>query len=326
MKKAALIALVLGVLWSGIMLQGAVLRVTNSIKDASHNHVLWCRFVLAEDQLGVLKRGLSVTVDNQALRLVRWKADARSQPIFLPSVNAYRRVYVGSFAVSLLFDRIFHTEEELAQLLAKTTVTIAGVVLCKGAVLQELELQPFVACASLGDYVSQQKPGVLTHSDIEQPQAVPTVAWVGVHRLDSEFSWIDVVTRAWELLKNIWLGLQWWLLGVICGVIVLLAVLRRRYGWVRYLLPLQGVWLQEVSRSAALCGLMVLLVYASSCMGRMITLVAMAVVLLCGMIYMLVTPPSDQLFLGRLKRVVGFAMGVFVIPCALRAYLLYYGF
>ena len=104
-----------------------------------------------------------------------------------------------------------------------------------------------------------------------------------------------------------------------------LLVLKRRYLWLRFVVPLSGAWEREVRRGLFFVGLLGLVRMSAWWLPVSVSLYAAAALCGGGMCYLSLTPPFEETFLGRLKGLIGFVLGMLILPLLAKAWLLHLG-
>jgi len=314
------------------LLHGLKIHSTATPQDAARRQEVWVRCILDQNEVGLLKHGFTFTIDNPSISLVRWTVDAKPEAIYLPMFNGYRRVYRNACSCRLQLDPGNLSPEVFTYELTRTQVMVAGLAVVYDALLHRLDLRAVTEEAALApELVKHQgvvfQPPAVRLADQEVVNSMPTVHWLSTKKLDTDFAWITAFAYAWGTLRDAVAGINWKLIALLAALLLLLLWLCKRYHQLLRI-PVawfQSRWVYEIKRAALLLCSIVGLMQASPWLGRQLAWSLLAITLFVGMMYELVTPPSEQVFLGRLKRVIGFGLGIFVLPCLVRAWLFHWG-
>lgn len=327
MKRLLWCMLVVLCMVDGRLLRGLEMRTTGTPDIALSRRIVWVRCTLTPPEVGLLHRGLLLSTDNAAVTLVRWHSDQQPTRIDIPSFGRQRRAYTGTFTLALELACAEGTPAEQCAQLLRTQVQLAGlmVITHKNG---SLGVRAAAAQAPLVVAPVTNMVGLLplrSSSSHDAAVAVPSVHWKSTRLLDTDYAWIRALRRAWDTVYNVIMPVSWGVLALICWVLYLIMLLLGYFCAVRWESLVQGAWWRELRRVGCFIGICAGIMWAGPLMGRRYALSSCAVLLVLGMLYALTTPPTEQVFLGRLKRLIGFIMGVALLPCVVRAWLLQWG-
>ncbi len=316
----------LGMMYS-LVLHGLELRTTGSPDAALSRRVVWVRCTLTSPELGLLHRGLVLSTDNAAVTIVRWHSDAQPERIDIPTFGRQRRAYAGTFTLALELALANGTLDEQRKQLMRTQVLLAGLIVIthKNGSLGVQACSTQAPLVTVPDSTAIGMLSLRSSSSRDAAQAVPSVHWKSTQLLDTDYAWIRAVRRAWDTVYNVIMPVSWGLLWLVSWLVYLIMLLLGYCGTARLGSVVTGAWWRELRRAACFVGMCAWIMWATPFIGRRYALSACAVLLILGMFYALTTPPTEQVFLGRLKRLIGFIMGVALLPCVVRAWLLQWG-
>ena len=302
-------------------------NLVSSPAEAAAKHVVWMRCSLQPGELALFHKGLAVHTDNPAVRVASWQVDAI--PALLPPqiFNRVRRAYTETvfFALTLQSSLV---GQELIEALRTTTFYVAGLVL-KRSLTQRWLIRPVLAMGSM--IKNRLDEGVLGGAQLlsspgsDVAHTVPTVLWHETKPLNEEFTWLDAFTHVWDQLirlgawlNNIYLLLFFFYLVMGCFL--------KRHTPLRFaLVPGRGLTLQwlQVFSVAGFC--ILFLCQAIPWLGLPLGCLLIALFFLLGEGYAFIFQPTEKLLLGRMTALLGWLMGVCVLPCLIKSILTWYG-
>lgn len=278
----------------------------------------------------IYKDSLRFSVDKAEIELL--SLDVSKQPITHYSL-AFKRnkpVYTESFTATITFQAA-HIN---AALLADAHIYGAFLVLGKDG-----KTRPKTLMISLGNHSKHNDHEVVQEKKLLEDAFDRDIGIVGdadsgqvkkaqAPHLSSDFALIDELCVIWRKLVG---GLKSllsssFLIKFYCGAIALLVLLyiKRRYRWLRFVVPIGGVWEKEIKRMLFfLLGCLVFLLL-SLAISHYLVLYGFAVFLLFSSFFYLKTSVLKGTFLGNLRELLGFLMAAAIFPVLIKGYLLHY--
>lgn len=270
---------------------------------------------------GILSTSLCFTIDQPSVCLKRWKSSQRSHRVWNMFAQKKRSLFTGG---QFTLECDFEENADSALLISSLhTATVSLSCLIMG---EDGALHPYTQVMRVGEQhdVCVQEP--LPEPEIEQ--IVPGKT----HRIVSldDSALIESFGATWYRMQAFVMSFltvshAFW--GVIVlSILVALAWLRRRFRFVQRIIPSLGRWERECIGGIVFLSGCCVIGCIALCGAYIVSLLLFSVWCLIGMGYAFATPPDNEIFLGRLKKLVGFCLGVSVLPLAFKALLVYHGF
>ena len=301
------------------------LSLVSSPAQATAKQVVWMRCNLEPGELALFHKGLAVHTDNAALRITAWHVDAA--PALLPPqiFNRVRRAYTETIYIMLSIQSPLQGDA-FEQALTSATFYLAGLVLKRSVALQ-WRIRPVLAMASmrLEDTAPKNRVPMLDQVSSEVSVISPAVLWKPIKPLNESFTWLDAFEHVWmhivllgSALNNLYLLLFFFLLMVGCFL--------KRYTPLRIaIIPCRGLGLQWLYAASIIGFGILFLCSAIPWAGLPLTYFLLALLLMVGEGYAFFFQPTEKLLLGRLTGVIGWLMGASVLPCLIKAILVWHG-
>jgi hypothetical protein len=332
----AIMRLIYIILMSGVFLcmQCHALNIVLSSEadDIVLNKKIWLRFNFGPQDYGIIKNSLQFSINNGNVALLSWHPLVAPVRVFSQAFKKNRRMFTDSFTGWLAF--------EGAPDVVRRKILLADANVCVSCLVENKDghVVPYNVMLSLIKNTTEipcahhEKVMVAlndrTHNGSDLP-IQPIITWASVTNLESDYEPIDKLSGSWQRLMD-WFKapVQWhllWWLNVCAAFLFLILLLSRRYRLLRFVVPVGGLWAKELRNVCVFILVTSLCIWLYTRFHSAYMLYGLSGLCCGGMFYAFVTPPYDDVFLGRLKSLVGFILGVLVIPLALKAYLLQYG-
>jgi hypothetical protein len=302
------------------------INLVSSPAEAAIKRVIWIRCSLQPGELALFQKGLAVHTDNPAVRIASWQVDAI--PALLPPqvFNRVRRAYTETVFFALTLQSLL-PEIALREALCTTKFYVSGLAL-ERSLSQRWLIRPVLAVGCMiqnrfDDGIAELQS--LSSRSEEVFRTVPTVLWHETKPLNEEFTWLDAFVHVWEqlVLLGVWLNNIYLLLFFFY---LMMGCFLKRYTPLRCaLVPGRGLTLQwlQVFSVAGFCTLS--LCQAIPWLGLPLGCVLIALFFLIGEGYAFIFQPTEKLLLGRMTALLGWLMGVCVLPCLIKGILAWYG-
>ena len=283
-------------------------------------------FALSSQELGFLKHTLQFSVDRDDMVLTAWNSAMQAQDVFVPAFKKSIKVVTQSSQGVLLFDSGAKSGEQRFACLQQASLTVSCLVVRKDG-----SIKPFLTVIPLRKQGRARKPregSALAVSQIESGE-IKTIPGIEVPNFDKDFEFINQLHVLWLRLSDFCMDVLqrmssvWWMLGML--VLFALLTLRGRYRFLRFVVPVRGWWALETKVALLFCLSLGVLYGVRGLFDHAYVFYALAGLSCIGMLYAFTTPPYHETFLGRLKNLVGFFLGVAVLPLLLKAYLMQHG-
>ena len=294
-------------------------EMVNDLATVARSKQVSIRFRLDAHEQGIVRRTLCFSVDQSSIHLKQWHATVPPVRVWNVFLNKKRSLFTGAgeFCVELSF--------AIKTALAQASFSVSCLIMRTDGTMQ-----PFMQLLRLsgGDGVNRMDSGSLpgmTRSDDKEERflSFPTKNFDDDQLIES-LGTVWLKCKSW-LYALVTLTSVWWSLMCMC-LLVTCIWLRKRFVFARRFMPSFGLWEREFVSSAVflagcfVCGLLVLLGW------HVISFSLLSGWCLMGMGYAFATPPDQEIFLGRLKKMIGLCLGMTVLPLMLKAYLIYLGF
>ncbi len=300
-------------------------QVAHELIDMTVNKKISLQLTLAHDERGIYKHACSFSIDNPNIKLLSWHATTPSERVYSPAFKKTKKMFVGSCMINVMSDVPGDLQEQYRTLFADTNVHFAGLI-----AYNDGKVRPFNIVLPLNHdkheiktTSSYKKPDQISDNNNKQPEFLPTPDF------EKEMVFITMLGDLWaRLIAWIECHISWWLLIKLYFVLLfiwLLLIAKHRYRWVRYIMPLSGAWEKEIGRLLIFSFIGIGLYALNHFLPTYRILYLLAMLCFCMMCYAYVFPKKETSFLERLKGLIGFGLGVMVLPLLVKAYLLYCG-
>jgi len=314
--------------------RAVAIEVTNDSASMVTSKNIWMLVKMSPGEQGIFKQGLCFSVDNPSICLSSWKSSVNSTLVYNQAFHKTGRMFLPGSALSLRLSDKSVRSDQLGACLAQSHVYVHGLVALKSG-----KVKPFSVKVPLGHSwwpVSAQTTTTVAMNAahvVGCPVAQTTVKPLTLKPVVDVLQELTVV----EKLASLWSGLTgvvrhvlafalfWHWYAMVVGLWVLLT-LKRRYHWLRFVVPLSGSWEREVRRGLFFVGLLGMVRMSAWWLPVHVSLFMAAFLCCGGMCYASLTPPFEETFLGRLKGLIGFVLGMLVLPLLAKAWLFYVGF
>jgi hypothetical protein len=304
---------------------GAIrLTVVSTPEQVALKGVVWLRCDLHDDELALFHKGFAVYADSPHVHIVSWRIDAL--PTLLPPqiFNRVRRAYLDTVYISVVVQFELHGQA-LEDALAETNFYVAGLILKRSHRLQQ-RICPVLAMHSMQHLPQAPLADLFNDTSLTAEVALkPAVLWKRVNPLNESFTWLDACSHVWQQLMLLGRLFNNVYMLFIFFVLLLLCFIKRYTPFPWSLLPVRGLAL-ELLYAASLFGFSILfLCQAAELLGGPWAYFLLAAVLMLGEGYAFFSQPTEKLLLGRLTIIVGWLMGISVLPCLIKGILIWYG-
>jgi hypothetical protein len=309
------------------------IEVTNDPATMVTSKNIWMLVKLSDQEQGIFKQGLCFSVDDPSICLSSWRSSLNPTLVYNQAFHRTGRMFLPGSALSIHLNDKALRADQLGACLAQSHVYVHGLVALKSG-----KVKPFSVKVPLGHSWWPETAQTTATVAMNVPQAVncPTVqatikppSLKPVADVLQELTVVDSLVRLWVGLTGLVhhmlaLALFWHWYAIVIGIWALLA-LKRRYHWLRFIVPLSGSWEREVRRGLLFVGLLGVVRMSAWWLPVHFCLYAAAVLCGGGMCYASLTPPFEETFLGRLKGLIGFVLGMLILPLLAKAWLLQMG-
>lgn len=312
------------VLFFTVPLYGVNIVVMNNPAARESNQKVWLKFIMEPGEQGIFKNTLRFSVDHPDIGLVAWNTSSVPIDSFSSSRKKTQAMYSQDFTGCLTLEHKHSGQLARRELLADAKLYVSCFVMRSNG-----KTRPLGKMLALGtSHVLPLEHALATQTfSADKLYQVPTP--MQVPDLAKEFEPIEHLGAIWTALSGKIVGIifgkafYWWF--AVVAVLFGSYFLKRRFGWLRFLAPFQGARAREVM---ALLGFLLatgLLYLAHFVIAPEYALYAFAALCFVTMLYVLLTPTSEEYFLGRLKSLIGIILGSMILPILLKAYLMQQG-
>mgnify|MGYP001559652140 CR=1 FL=1 len=308
------------------------IEVTNSVEDMITNKKIWLHLAFNPEEEGIFKRSLQFSVDQPDMLLRAWHPLVQWRPLFLPSFKKIKRMITNSFAGWLAIDFAVPDEAFARHMITQTRMQVSCLVLYKNGITAPVTVNFLVdksgALRARADQ-SIDRPEAQKQHLCFTPEIRVSRVRMPVTALDSEFEMYEPLGRAWASLMHIVRSMAQLKTMVIAllllGFLVGLFSVRRRYwpGYGRFLLS--AYWEHEMRELFALLLIGSFVYFVIPLASQMYAFYVGSLFCFVAMLYIFIKTPNQSMLWLRLKSLVGFGMGVLVLPLLLKGYLLQCG-
>lgn len=304
---------------------GLEITGTDDVNDLITHKKIVLNFNKKNDEIGIIKNSLQFSVDNPSISLVSWHYDAQPVQTFLSIFKKYQKLYTSSFAGWIACD-------------CRNTnaITDSSLYISCLIVAHDGRIVPFTTRLRMGKKLLCDRDVTCTggydHALTVSAVSIPTDGQISVPAtpdLTQDFLQFEQLGGKWTwlcgMIKSCAYASFWWVIGgLLLSSLILIVVLcrRRRYS------KSSIIWLLWRAKSLylvifiAVAYMLVWLHYVASSAK---ILYALSTLCCIGMLYAYIAPPHDETLIGRIKTIIGFALGMLIIPLALKAYLMQCG-
>jgi len=298
------------------------LQIANDLLDMMIAKNIGLRLKCTGNEEGIIKRGLCFSVDNPKIVLTSWKASLRPIMVFNERFKKSKKTFLSVANFYVLFQIDVDRVEYMKKYLMEANIYVSGFVVHKNGCVKPFNLMtPLVPALKLSVAAQPLKQDqILVEGAIKPSPFIPTGDF------DKEHEWGDRLEVVWKRFVS-FLGHTFtivtliWLYAFLIALLLAL-VLRRYCPWLYFVLPVSGLWQKELQRLLTFLWIAGTVYFASFFIVSRLCIYVGAALCFVGMCYACSTAKEDY-FLGRLKGLIGFVLGVLVFPLIVQAYLLW---
>lgn len=311
---------------------GLALHVINDPLDMAINKKICLSITCAPEELGIYRHALSFSVDSAAIKLLSWQAHNPAISSYSNAFKKTKKIFSGPLLLDVFSQTASDVLEQSSALFAKAHIHVSGLVAYHNGKVAPFNLiAPLKSTQQLGELAlaTPDRPLVDPVSLFSQESVAGGPALMSVPDFDKELDFIERLGALWRrLVDDVMQAATWSLLFVsllISSAFWLLLIAKRRYYWMRYVLPFSIAWEREFRRLTIFLLAGALLYGLSFILALYSILALFALLCFCAMCYAYLFPQKETSFLHRFKALIGFILGILVMPLLVKAYLMYCG-
>jgi hypothetical protein len=295
--------------------------IVNSTSDILASKKVCLRLRLAANEHGLCHETMRFSVDAPWLALKRWNTSARTLESFDPITKNNRLLYTQSFFANIFIEIPTDKENQLDQVTLCVACFVVG---NDGKTRPKTVTTAFVAHQQV--LPANQQPPALTNQTKPEtfiPLEKPTNNKQHVKHFSKDFAFIDQLSDLWNKLTNFFVNFAhskgFWQLYIFLIALYLLFLLKKRFLFLRYLLPFSQAWEIELRRASLWLFIGMSMYTATLFISTYWCWFITAFFMFLMMLYYCSIDYLDKTFLGKLKSLIGFVCGALVIPFILQA-------
>lgn len=298
------------------------LYVQGSIQDMMASKRMHVRIMLDPTEQYIYKDSLRFSIDVPGIELKSWHASINPTQQYSLLFKRNKFVYPESFTAEI----IFNAEKQALDQVDEANMYVAALVYGKdgknkaNTVMVSLNQKDG---AGVPEEQKQISDSIMTGTgatemtdDVKKPI---------VEELGTEFAFFRELFGIWTRLvapgKQFIGSRAFFLWYLVLLLVFILFVLKRRYRWLRYVIPFQGVWEKELRRFFGFVVGGASFYFLQFLIPMHIVLYALAVFLLITACYYLKKTPYSETFLGKLKALLGFLLAAAILPVLIKGFL-----
>jgi hypothetical protein len=306
----------------------ATILVTNDGDDMMATKRIWIRFVLASDEYALLKNSLQFSITSPECSLVSWNPVMQPMSIYIGAFRKKKQAFIGPLAGWIDFTCTPEGKRILCD--AGASLAVSCLVVCRNGCIKPCSVCIMLARNSVTCKHNDSSASSLLHprSCIKKSQHVKH-STLAIPPLEKDFELIDHLEHQWAVLRapstlSLTWRFLWWLDGLMI-MLLLLFMLRAYYRWRHIPIYRWYMWNRQLLEACGFVTTYTLLLGGTLILQPFLMWSITAVVCSLGLLYVCRVPGRKETLWGRLKNLIGTTCGIFIMPCALKAVLLFYG-